>query len=73
MLWRIIEPEVVPTCAELGIGQIVWSPMAQGVLSGKYNAGPPDKKTRLGRDTIGDRDLGVAQIVGEVADELSVR
>lgn len=36
MLWRIIESEVVPTCDELGIGQIAWSPLAQGVLSGKY-------------------------------------
>ncbi|HKC29449.1 MAG TPA: aldo/keto reductase family protein [Jatrophihabitans sp.] len=43
MLWRIIEPEVIPTCQELGIGQIVWSPIAQGVLSGKYQPGqaPP--------------------------------
>ena len=41
MLWRIIEPEVVPTCRELGLGQIVWSPMAQGVLSGKYRPGQP--------------------------------
>lgn len=41
MLWRIIEPEVVPTCRELGLGQIVWSPMAQGVLSGKYLPGQP--------------------------------
>ena len=39
MLWRIIEPEVVPTCRELGIGQIVWSPIAQGVLTGKYLPG----------------------------------
>ena len=43
MLWRVIEEEVVPTCAELGISQIVWSPIAQGVLSGKYKPGaePP--------------------------------
>ena len=41
MLWRVIEAEVVPTCEELGIGQIVWSPMAQGVLSGKYLPGQP--------------------------------
>ncbi|HEX8627632.1 MAG TPA: aldo/keto reductase family protein [Catenuloplanes sp.] len=43
MLWRVIEAEVVPTCQELGIGQIVWSPIAQGVLSGKYLPGqaPP--------------------------------
>ncbi|GHJ45071.1 aldo/keto reductase [Catellatospora sp. TT07R-123] len=41
MLWRVIETEVVPTCEELGLGQIVWSPMAQGVLSGKYLPGQP--------------------------------
>jgi aryl-alcohol dehydrogenase-like predicted oxidoreductase len=41
MLWRIIEDEVVPTCRELGIGQIVWSPIAQGVLTGKYKPGAP--------------------------------
>ncbi|MGZ4446244.1 MAG: aldo/keto reductase family protein [Nocardioides sp.] len=43
LLWRVIESEVVPTCEELGIGQIVWSPIAQGVLTGKYLPGqaPP--------------------------------
>jgi aryl-alcohol dehydrogenase-like predicted oxidoreductase len=41
MLWRVIEAEVVPTCEELGIGQIVWSPLAQGVLTGKYQPGQP--------------------------------
>ncbi|MBF9071086.1 aldo/keto reductase family protein [Streptacidiphilus fuscans] len=42
-LWRVIEAEVVPTCEELGIGQIVWSPIAQGALTGKYLPGaePP--------------------------------
>ena len=42
-LWRVIEDKVVPTCEELGMSQIVWSPMAQGVLSGKYIPGeqPP--------------------------------
>lgn len=42
-LWRVIEDEVAPTSAELGIGQIVWSPIAQGVLTGKYlpGAAPP--------------------------------
>jgi aryl-alcohol dehydrogenase-like predicted oxidoreductase len=39
MLWRIVEDEVVPTCEELGLGQIVWSPIAQGVLTGKYLPG----------------------------------
>ncbi|GAA2901884.1 aldo/keto reductase [Actinoplanes cyaneus] len=43
MLWRVIEAEVVPASQESGLGQIVWSPLAQGVLTGKYKAGqqPP--------------------------------
>ena len=43
MLWRVIEGEVIPTSRALGIGQIVWSPIAQGVLTGKYRPGqaPP--------------------------------
>jgi aryl-alcohol dehydrogenase-like predicted oxidoreductase len=41
MLWRVIEGEVIPTCAELGVGQVVWSPIAQGVLTGKYLPGEP--------------------------------
>ncbi|SCG46361.1 aldo/keto reductase family protein [Micromonospora humi] len=41
MLWRVIETEVIPASEELGVGQIVWSPMAQGVLSGKYLPGQP--------------------------------
>jgi aryl-alcohol dehydrogenase-like predicted oxidoreductase len=44
MLWRVIEAEVVPTSLDLGMGQIVWSPIAQGVLTGKYLPGqaPPE-------------------------------
>ncbi len=41
MLWRVIEEKVIPTSVELGLGQIVWSPMAQGVLTGKYLPGQP--------------------------------
>ncbi|HET7405783.1 MAG TPA: aldo/keto reductase family protein [Mycobacteriales bacterium] len=42
-LWRVIEAEVVPLCEQEGVGQIVWSPIAQGVLTGKYRPGaePP--------------------------------
>ncbi|WP_406378888.1 aldo/keto reductase family protein [Streptomyces sp. NBC_01618] len=40
-LWRVIESEVVPASEELGIGQIVWSPVAQGALTGKYKPGAP--------------------------------
>src|ERR671916_448408 len=41
MLWRVIEAEVVPASVEAGLGQIVWSPIAQGVLTGKYKPGQP--------------------------------
>ncbi|MFV0287420.1 MAG: aldo/keto reductase family protein [Demequina sp.] len=43
MLWRVIEGEVIPASEECGLGQIVWSPVAQGVLTGKYRPGeaPP--------------------------------
>ena len=41
MLWRVIEERVVPTSKELGISQIVWSPIAQGALTGKYKPGQP--------------------------------
>ncbi|WP_426320541.1 aldo/keto reductase family protein [Microbacterium sp. E-13] len=39
LLWRVIEPEIVPLSEQLGLGQIVWSPLAQGVLTGKYRPG----------------------------------
>jgi aryl-alcohol dehydrogenase-like predicted oxidoreductase len=41
MLWRVPEAEVFPICRDNGIGQIVWSPLAQGVLTGKYLPGAP--------------------------------
>lgn len=47
MLWRKPEPEVIPLCSREGIGQIVWSPLAQGALTGKYTPGappPPDSR-----------------------------
>lgn len=52
LLWRVIEDEVVPACESLGIGQIVWSPLAQGVLSGKYLPGSP---TPAGSRAVSER------------------
>jgi aryl-alcohol dehydrogenase-like predicted oxidoreductase len=40
-LHRVIEAEVIPACRELGMSQIVFSPLAQGILTGKYRAGQP--------------------------------
>jgi len=57
MLWRVIEAEVVPTCEELGIGQIVWSPIAQGVLTGKYLPGQPPPQGSRATDEKGGADM----------------
>jgi aryl-alcohol dehydrogenase-like predicted oxidoreductase len=53
MLWRVIEPEVVPVCEELGITQVCWSPLAQGVLSGKYGASTVPAGSRFSADDGG--------------------
>ena len=78
MLWRVIETEVVPLCEKEGIGQIVFSPIAQGVLTGKYRPGtaPPEGSratdpegsgfiSRLLRDDVLDR---VQQLTAVAAD-----
>ncbi len=57
LLWRVIEPEVVPTCRELGIGQIVWSPIAQGVLTGKYLPGQAPPAGSRATDDKGGADM----------------
>jgi aryl-alcohol dehydrogenase-like predicted oxidoreductase len=57
MLWRVIEAEVVPTCEELGIGQIVWSPIAQGALTGKYRPGQPPPSGSRATDENGGAEF----------------
>ncbi|WP_043670611.1 aldo/keto reductase family protein [Clavibacter michiganensis] len=56
-LWRVIEEEVVPTSAELGISQIVWSPIAQGVLTGKYKPGQDLPQGSRATDDKGGADM----------------
>jgi aryl-alcohol dehydrogenase-like predicted oxidoreductase len=54
MLWRAPEDEVIPVCAANGISQIVWSPLGQGVLSGKYDPGrPPPSDSRAASEEMG--------------------
>jgi aryl-alcohol dehydrogenase-like predicted oxidoreductase len=81
MLWRGPETDVIPASRELGISQIVWSPLAQGVLTGKYKPGEPlPEGTRATSDTMGifmDRArnqqlLERVQQLRPVADELGV-
>ncbi len=65
MLWRVIEAEVIPTSTELGMGQVVWSPIAQGVLTGKYLAGQPPP----GDSRAAHAEAGVF-LEGELTDDL---
>ena len=78
MIWRVIEAEVIPLCEREGIGQIVWSPMAQGVLSGKYLPGaepPPGSRATDERGAgfisgyLTDSLLTAVQKLRPVADE----
>ena len=78
MLWRVIEAEVVPTCEREGIGQIVWSPVAQGVLTGKYRPGEAPPAGSRATDQTGstfikrileDRVLERVQLLRPVADD----
>src|SRR5947199_3774109 len=55
MLWRVIEAEVIPASEKLGIGQIVWSPIAQGVLTGKYVPGQPPPRGSRATDESGSQ------------------
>ncbi len=66
MLWRVIEDEVVPASRELGISQIVWSPVAQGILSGKYQPGQPLPDGSRATDTKGGADMIKAFLRDEV-------
>ncbi|HVE85325.1 MAG TPA: aldo/keto reductase family protein [Myxococcales bacterium] len=80
MLWRVPEKEVIPHCAKTGIGQIVWSPLAQGVLTGKYRPGerPPEGSRAtspsmggfMGDQLLNDRVLTAVQELKPIAQEL---
>ncbi|MBZ4416263.1 aldo/keto reductase family protein [Myxococcus sp. RHSTA-1-4] len=55
MLWRVIESKVIPASDTEGLGQIVWSPLAQGVLTGKYLPGKPPPAGSRATDPMGSR------------------
>jgi aryl-alcohol dehydrogenase-like predicted oxidoreductase len=55
ILWRGPEAEVIPLCEREGISQIVWSPLAQGVLTGKYRPGePPPQDSRAASESMSE-------------------
>jgi aryl-alcohol dehydrogenase-like predicted oxidoreductase len=81
LIWRGPERDVIPTSREHGISQIVWSPLAQGVLTGKYRPGEPlPEGTRATSDSMGtwmdnardERLLERVQQLAEVASELAI-
>ena len=81
ILWRVPEREVIPLCAANGISQIVWSPLGQGVLTGKYKPGkPPPPGTRMGSDQMGwamdrfrsDQVLEAVQRLRPIAEGLGI-
>ncbi|SSC21443.1 Aldo/keto reductase, partial [Klenkia terrae] len=81
MLWRVIEAEVVPTSEAEGVSQIVWSPLAQGVLTGKYLPGQaPPADSRGGHPSAGgsmkqyltDDVLTRVQQLKPIADDLGL-
>jgi voltage-dependent potassium channel beta subunit len=55
MIWRVIESDIVPLCEKVGVGQIVWSPIAQGTLTGKYSPGATPPTGSRATDSIGSR------------------
>jgi aryl-alcohol dehydrogenase-like predicted oxidoreductase len=78
MLWRVIEPEVVPLCEAEGIGQVVFSPIAQGILTGKYQPGAEPPADSRATDPSGagfikrfltDETLTAVQQLKPIADE----
>jgi aryl-alcohol dehydrogenase-like predicted oxidoreductase len=59
MLWQAPEAEVFPLCAEIGVSHIVWSPLAQGLLTGKYLPGQPvPEDSRFAKESMsGSKDV----------------
>ncbi len=82
MLWRVIESEVVPTSEKQGVSQIVWSPLAQGILTGKYlpgeqppadsRGGDPDAGRFIQRFLADDDVLTRVQQLRPIADDLGL-
>jgi aryl-alcohol dehydrogenase-like predicted oxidoreductase len=67
---RTAERELIPMAEELDMGVTAWSPLAQGVLSGKFNSGTPNEATRQQRDQIPPRNLEIAQLVVDIAQKI---
>lgn len=72
LLERDVERELLPMADGLGLSVAAWSPLARGVLSGKYTRPSSEGQTRLRAEDVSERDLRIAAEVDAVADELGV-
>jgi aryl-alcohol dehydrogenase-like predicted oxidoreductase len=72
LVQRDIERELLPMAGALGLSVAAWSPLAGGVLSGKFTRSAPDGPTRVNPGDISEHDLRIAREVDTVADELGV-
>ena len=83
MLWRVIEQEVIPASQDAGMSQIVWSPMAQGILSGKYLPGQPPPAGSRATDELSGKNfiarwmnddvLTKVQLLKPIAEQAGIR
>lgn len=78
-LWRVPEAEVIPLCRKEGIGQVVWSPLAMGVLTGKYEPGAPmPAGTRaasgsgINAEYLSEKTLTAVQALRPLADDAGI-
>ena len=71
MLWRVIESDVIPVCVSLGISQVVFSPIAQGLLTGKYRPGEQPPAGSRATDEKGGADMIKKWISDDVLGECS--
>ncbi|WP_020495255.1 aldo/keto reductase family protein [Sciscionella marina] len=71
MLWRVIEEQVVPAAEREGLSQIVWSPIAQGVLTGKYQQGAKPPEGSRATDTAGGSDMIAHWLRDEVLERVA--
>jgi aryl-alcohol dehydrogenase-like predicted oxidoreductase len=71
-LWRVIEAEVVPLCEKEGVSQIVWSPIAQGVLTGKYLPGQPPPQGSRATDEQGGANMIARWLADDVLEAVQL-
>jgi aryl-alcohol dehydrogenase-like predicted oxidoreductase len=72
LVQRDVERELLPMAESAGMSLAGWSPLAGGILSGKFTRGEVPDTSRVPAGTVSERDLGIARTVQDVADELGV-